>query len=399
MNHKNTNLRPIDKKIKKIMLPEKFQSIIEKAPGTKRQYLGQPDMIVLDDMETLITVYPVGHGKGELVMQVSKDAGETWEEKLDIPTSWQESWETPVIYKLDFKEGSQKLMLISARPNWHGNHQGGWDVSISDDSGETWTEWETMHQKLPNGQENWSIVAMSSLIRLKDEKDEWADRWLGVYHDADFVNYKTYLTFDEEGNQQWTAPEPYLSEYRIIERQTRLCEVWLFRSPDGKTMTALGRTNSHEHGSLIYHSHDEGNTWSEPTILPYSLFGERHKAAYVPGTDKLVITFRAIEPLVDNKNEFVDWKASDWSMWVGTYEDLIHNRPGEVLITLGKDYTQGGKGGDTGYAGLVTLPDGTIVTNSYGHFDREFSENWEGPTVEDLAYIMQAKFKLSDLDL
>lgn len=392
-------LTRVDKEVKEIELPEMYQSVVEKAPHTERQYLGQPDMVVLDDDQTLITVYPVGHGKGKLVMQVSKDAGESWSEKEDLPKSWQESWETPVIYKLDFKNGDQKLIVISARPNWHGNPNGGWDASISVDEGISWTEWETYHQKLPNGQENWSIVAMSSLIRLKDENGEWEDRWLGIYHDSDFVNYKTYLTFDEEGNQEWTAPEPYLEDYRITERLTRLCEVCLFRSPDGETITALGRTNSHEHGSLIYHSHDEGETWTKPEILPYSLFGERHKAVYVPGTDKLAVTFRAIEPLENDKGEVVDWRASDWSMWVGTYEDLLHGEPGEALIVLAKDYTRFGKGGDTGYAGLVALADGTLVTDSYGHFDKEFSENWDGTTTDDLAYIMQAKFKLSDLGL
>lgn len=42
-----------------------------------RRYLGQPDMVMLDDNRTLITVYPVGHGHGKLVMKVSEDAGET----------------------------------------------------------------------------------------------------------------------------------------------------------------------------------------------------------------------------------------------------------------------------------------------------------------------------------
>lgn len=393
------SLEIVSKEVKEINLPEMYQSVIEKAPGTERQYLGQPDMIVLDDEETLITVYPVGHGKGPLVMQVSEDAGETWIEKTDIPESWSESYETPVIYKLDLKDGRQKLMVISGRPAWHGNKKGGWDTSISDDQGKTWTEWENHHAKLPDGQENWSTVAMASLIRLKDAEGEWDDRWLGVYHNADFVNYKSILSFDENGQEQWTTPEPYLFEYRLVEKLTRLCEVHLFRSPDGETITALGRTNSHEHASVIFHSHDEGDTWTKPAFLPYSLFGERHKSAYVPGTDKLVITFRAINPYMNENGDVVNWRAGDWSMWVGRYEDLLDKRPGEALIVLAKDYTQGGKGGDTGYAGLVTLSDGTIVTNSYGHFDEEFSSQWNGPSVKDLAYIMQAKFKLSDLGL
>ena len=30
---------------------------------------------------------------------------------------------------------------------------------------------------------------------------------MGVYHDVKlYVNYKTYLTFDESGNEQWSDP-------------------------------------------------------------------------------------------------------------------------------------------------------------------------------------------------
>lgn len=121
-------------------LPTKHLSVIEKSPGTDRQYLGQPDMVMLDDVETLITVYPIGHGAGPIVMQVSKDAGETWHEKTDTPKSWKESSETPTIYKLNFRSGQTKLLLISGSPNWKGNKKGGWQTSISDDHGVTWSE-------------------------------------------------------------------------------------------------------------------------------------------------------------------------------------------------------------------------------------------------------------------
>ncbi len=61
-------------------LPEEFLSDIEKDENDEkgRHYLGQPDMVMLNDERTLITVYPVGHGVGPIVMQVSEDAGETW---------------------------------------------------------------------------------------------------------------------------------------------------------------------------------------------------------------------------------------------------------------------------------------------------------------------------------
>lgn len=33
------------------------------------------------------------------------------------------------------------------------------------------------------------------------------------------------------------------------------------------------------------------------------------------------------------------------------------------------------KSGDTGYAGILVLDDGTFIMDSYGHFDEEFSKN------------------------
>lgn len=54
----------LQNRVPQYRLPEKHLSVIEKAPGTDRQYLGQPDMVMLDDEETLLTVYPIGHGAG-----------------------------------------------------------------------------------------------------------------------------------------------------------------------------------------------------------------------------------------------------------------------------------------------------------------------------------------------
>ena len=96
-------------------LPEEFLSDIEKDENDEkgRHYLGQPDMVMLNDERTLITVYPVGHGVGPIVMQVSEDAGETWKEKTDIPSSWSMSYETPTLYKLNMTNGKEKLILTS----------------------------------------------------------------------------------------------------------------------------------------------------------------------------------------------------------------------------------------------------------------------------------------------
>lgn len=373
---------------------------IDKDEGGERQYLGQPDMIMLDDNQTLITAYPVGHGCGPIVMKVSRDAGKTWEEKTDLPESWEGSLETPTLYKLNMTDGTTKLMLITGRPNWNGNLTGGWSTSVSEDNGETWTEYETFHQTL-NGQKNWTIVAMASLIQLKDENGNAIDKWMGVYHNYNYVNYKTYLTFDEQGNQHWSEPEPLLEKYRGIESTYQMCEIGMFRSPDGKRIVGLARSQSHNNPATLIYSDDEGDTWSKPMDLPGSLAGERHKAAYDPVSGRMLITFREICYDQNGNNQFdgySDWMAGDWVAWVGTYDDLINQREGQYRILIAEDWANNAKSGDTGYAGVTVQPDGTFILDSYGHWDKEFSQSWGGGVTTDLCYIRQAKFRLADID-
>lgn len=390
--------------IPQYVLPEKNLSDIDKPTDKNNQYLGQPDMIVLKDNQTLITAYPQGHGCGPLIMKVSTDAGNTWTKKTDIPSGWKNSLETPTMYRLDMTDGSEKLVLITGRPKWHNNTVGGWDMSVSDDSGKTWTEPITYQQKRSNGkggeEENFSTVAMASLVQMKDKNGEFIDKWMGVYHDSSFVNYKSYLTFEEDGTPNWTKPEPYLSDYRSIEAAAQICEVGMFRSPDGKRIMALARSQSHKHKSLMFYSDDEGETWSKPEELQGALQGERHKAVYDPISGRLLITFREI--ILDyNQNGIIennDWMAGDWIAWVGTYEDLLEQNEGQYRILLDEDWAKSAKSGDTGYTGLVVLPDGTFVMDSYGHWDKEYSENWTGGVTTDLCYIRQAKFTLGEMD-
>ena len=383
------------------VMPEKYLSTIERAPGTDRQYLGQPDMIQTETGR-LITAYPIGHGKGPLVMRISEDGGVTWTEKTDIPASWAGSQETPTLYTVTVN-GNERLLLITACPGWgtdSAGNQTGFNVSYSDDNGETWTEYEHFWSNFSNGSVNKVIVAMASLVQLKDENGNYIEKWMGVYHNYDMVNYKTYLTFNADGSMNWTEPVPYLSEYRSIESSHQICEVGMFRSPDGSRIVGLARSQSHMHLSTMFYSDDEGETWSEPVELPGSLAGERHKAKYDPESGKLVITFREIQYDRDNDGliESGDWYCGDWGLWVGTYEDLMNLNDGEYCVTIDEDFTQNTYSGDTGYAGFVILPDGTFVMNSYGHWDEDFSRSWTGGVTTDLCYIRQARFKLAELE-
>lgn len=384
-------------------LPANRVTDIERSPGGDRQYLGQPDM-VRTSTGRLITAYPKGHGKGPIIMKISDDNGETWTEKNNTPSSWIGSQETPTLYVLPLENGKERIMLITACPGWGTDSNGnktGWNTSYSDDNGETWTEYKHWYSNHENGKENNVIVGMASLVQLKDESGNYIQKWMGVYHDYDYVNYRTYLTFNENGEEQWSEPEPYLSDYRNIESTYKMCEIGMFRSPDGKRIVGLARSQSHNNPATMIYSDDEGKTWSKPMDLPGSLAGERHKAAYDPISGRLVISFREIQYDLNGNNTFdgdADWTAGEWVAWVGTYEDLMEQRDGQYRIEISKDYSKSAKSGDTGYAGIVVLDDGTFIMDSYGHWDEEFSNSWTGGVTTDLCYIKQAKFKLSEID-
>ena len=395
-NEKKVNIQNV---LPRYSLPSKYLSTIEKSPNTERQYLGQPDMI-RTKTGRLITVYPIGHGKGPLVMKISEDNGDTWVEKKDIPESWARSQETPTMYVLHLESGQERLLLITGCPGW-GDGTTGWNTSYSDDNGETWTEYAHWYTTLSDGSTNNVVVAMSSLVQLKDKNGKFLPKWMGTYQNYEFINLKTYLTFDENGNEQWSEPVPLLSQYREIEKERQMCEIGMFRSPDGKRIVALVRSQSHQHLSTMIYSDDEGETWSKPVELTGSLAGERHKAFYDPISGKLLVVFREIKYDI-NKDGIItsgDWMCGDWGMWVGTYEQLMNLEDGEYSVTLAKDWTQSTYSGDTGYSGVVVLEDGTIILDSYGHWDKEFSEQHGfGNVTTDLCYIKQAKFKLADLE-
>ena len=84
--------------------------------------------------------------------------------------------------------------------------------------------------------------------------------------------------------------------------------------------------------------------------------------------------------------------------WVGTYDQLINQEDGEYRILLAEDWTSNAKSGDTGYAGVAVLDDGTFIMDTYGHWDKEFSQNWPGGVTTDRCYIKQAKFKLGEVE-
>lgn len=347
-----------------------------------RDYMAHPDSVLLKD-GNILTVYPAGHGKGAVLNKISTDGGMSWGSKVEnTPASWVNSLETPTVYRLEFSDGTpDKLILISANPKWPNmKTPGGFECSISCDEGKTWSEFQRFYG-LDGENGVTPIVAMASLTRLK-ENGEFVDKWMGFFHDSDFYNYKTILSFDKEGNMQWSTPEKYLAPHRETEKSAQMCEIEVIRSDMGKgdELCLIARSQSKKINSMVSFSSDEGKTWSAPTQAPAALNGERHKADYTPD-GRLFITFRSIErgdKAKANAKDATDgnrgWISEGLVAWVGTYEDLKNGTEGQYRIKIAHIYDERQTepeyyaNADTGYCGNVVLADGTVVTCSYGKY-------------------------------
>ncbi len=409
------NIPQVDLSVKLQNTPEELEylfenTIIDDSTG----YLGHPDSVLLNNGD-ILTFYPKGHGKGAVLSKISDDGGVSYNKEIENPpVSWEKSLETPTVYRLVFTNGEEKLILISANSKWPGmSTPGGFNSSISLDEGKTWTEFKRFWDN-DSEMPTIPIVAMASLTRLK-ENGEFVDKWMGIFHDHRFINYKTILTFDENGDYTWSKPEPYLSEYRDIETYAGVCEVECIRSEGGKgdELCLIARCNKKTCTSLIIFSNDEGETWSRPQEAPFALNGERHKAEYTDD-GRLFITFRSIErdrKRVKKMRKLggeLKWYSEGWVAWVGTYDDLKNGTEGQYRIKIAHTYLDHQNepsivaNADTGYCGNVVLKDGTIVTSSYGIFSPEEKEsgkyNTDKGKQKRKTFIVSKRIKLSDVE-
>lgn len=370
-------------------------------------YMAHPDSVLRKNGD-ILTLYPAGHGKGAVLNRVSADGGITWSSTIEnTPKSWENSLETPTVYRLQFTDGKtgDKLIMISGNPKWPRTcTPGGFNCSVSTDEGQTWSEFELFYSKKDKNTVI-PIVAMASLTQLK-ENGKFVDKWMGLFHDKYFHNYKSILSFDENGRMHWSKPEKYFKDYRLAEYKAQMCEVEVIRSNQGHgdELCLIARSNSKKENGLISFSQDEGKTWSEPKHLPAALNGERYKAKYTKD-GRLFITFRSVErgqvaASHATKSDTNGWLSEGWVAWVGTYDDLKNGTEGQYRIKLAHTYLDGqsepqySANADTGYCGNVVLNDGTIVTSSYGKFS---------PTAlcadgSLKTYIVSKRIRLEDTD-
>ena len=318
------------------------QVVVDREAG---QYLGHPTTCLLEDGHTILCVYPKGHGKGAIVFKRSSDGGKTWSERLPTPQNWTTSKETPTLHRVTDAKGIRRVIM------WSGLYPA--RLAVSEDDGKRWSDLQ------PAGE--WGgIVVMGFVEPLRKQPGSY----LAMFHDdGRFFTAKSqrtevmtlYRTFSHDGGLTWSFPEPV---YASSERH--LCEPGCIRSPDGQTLAVLLRENRRREHSQIIFSHDEGQTWSEPVPLPLSLTGDRHTGTWLPD-GRLFISFRCIAPTTARAGRPFE---GDWVGWIGSWEDLLHRRPGEYLVRL-KDNTHDY---DTAYPGVECLSDGTIVTTTYGHW-------------------------------
>lgn len=323
------------------------------------QYLGHPTTCLLDDGKTMLCVYPKGHGRGGIVYKRSLDGGKTWSKRLPTPKSWETSKEVPTLHRVVDAKGKKRIIM------WSGLFPA--RLAITEDDGLTWSELS------PVG--DWGgIVVMGYVAPVGTSPGNY----MAMFHDdgrffranGKRVDTMTlYQTFSHDGGLTWSQPQTIFASSEV-----HLCEPGMVRSPDGKQMAVLLRENARRKNSHVIFSNDEAKTWSTPRELPASLTGDRHTGVYAPD-GRLFISFR------DTTHESPS--KGDWVAWVGTYEDILNNREGQYRVRL-MDNT---KGADCAYPGVEILPDGTIVTTTYGHW-----------TEGEAPYIVSVRLKLSELD-
>lgn len=337
------------------------QVVVDREPG---QYLGHPTTCLLEDGSTMLCVYPKGHGRGEIVYKRSVDGGLTWSDRLPTPESWSTSREVPTIHRVIGPDGKRRLIM------WSGLYPA--RLAVSEDDGASWSE-------LRKAGDWGGIVVMGFVEPLNTAPGHY----LAMFHDDgrffDGSNKRTpefrlFQTRSADGGLTWSFPEVVFESAEV-----NLCEPGCIRSPDGKTMAVLLRENRRGRNSHIIFSDDEGKTWSQPREVPLVLTGDRHTGKYLQD-GRLFISFRCISPTQSRQDR--PWEG-DWVAWVGSWDDLVNGGIGQYMVRL-KDNQ---KSYDTSYPGVELLPDGTIVTTTYGHW-----------VADEQPWVLSVRLKPEELD-
>ncbi|MEG1573653.1 MAG: sialidase family protein [Bacteroidales bacterium] len=314
-------------------------------------YNGHPTTVMLNDNKTIICVWSDGHGGRAAYMAKSVNGGNSWKRSTVNP-DWQEMRNCPSIYKLEDKNGKERLFVFCGEPEMA--------QTCSEDGGESWSQVISLHKPC--------VMAFASIIKLKNGD------YLGMYHrgynDQDRPPLTLWQSISHDGGLTW---EESVNSASIEGRSP--CEPCMFRSPDGNRIVCVVRDNSRKGNSLMMFSDDEGTTWSDLKDTPWGITGDRHIIKYAPD-GRLVAVFRDMAENSPTKGHFV--------AWIGNYKDILESTSGQYKIKL----LHSNAGSDCGYPGLEILPDGTIIAITYIKIK---------PGKEQHS-IVQTRFKLSQTD-
>ncbi len=340
-----------------------LQVLVDREKG---QYLGHPTTVLLEDGKTILCVYPKGHGKGAILFKKSNDGGLTWSNRIPVPENWATSKETPTLYRFLEPDGKKRLVMFSGLYPVR--------MASSEDDGKNWTPLEKVG-------DFGGIVALGSVV----SKKTGTGHYLAWFHDDGRyftekpapkkpVEFTLYQIETKDGGKTWSPP--------LIIHQSQavhLCEPGALRSPDGKTIALLLRENRRQQNAHVIFSHDEGKSWTKAFELCGALTGDRHTAVRLPD-GRYFVSFRDMALAGPTRG--------DWVAWVGTWDDILgmsngEPRQGSYRLRLKKNH----KGTDCAYPGVELLPDGTIVTTTYGHW-----------TPNEMPWILTVRLKVSEMD-
>ncbi|HOG49284.1 MAG TPA: exo-alpha-sialidase [Lentisphaeria bacterium] len=370
------------------------QTIVDREPGV---YLGHPTTVLLDDQKTIVTVYPKNHGFGQIVLKKSTDGGLTWSERLPVPESWSTSLETPILYKVYDKAGKRRLIMFSSLYPIR--------MSVSEDDGDTWSElapigdyggivamgdiantapgeyfalfhddgrfFRPSHKRrtivyqsgdgadrrtrvqtqyTPDNGQTWGPAEDRRLQPGDRERRDWKPIYT-AYSGETETNFHLYQVWSRDGGLTWSSTPRSICTHSVAN----LCEPAIVKSPDGHELAVLMRENARKMNSMVIYSTDQGQTWTEPVEMQGALTGDRHCARYLKD-GRLFISFR--DTCLESPTR------GDWCAWLGTYEDIKNGHEGQYRIRIMKNH----RGMDCAYPGVEVLPDGTVVTITYGHW-------------------------------
>lgn len=334
------------------------------AAGTETIYQGHCDTVLLPDGKTMFTAWCLGHAQWIGPIAKSTDTGLSWSERLDVPSNWNETSNTPALHRLEAPNGKARLFCFADGLDWSRKGKPPYPMhqSFSEDDGATWTPMTT------NGVQG--EVPPKTILSFNEGRKliMWSD-------------LPGYVVQSEslDGGLSWSTSRRIL---RVPDRWAQPCVV---RSPDGKTLLMLLRENSHKNQSLYSVSRDEANSWSAPRELPAELTGDRHVAKFAPD-GRLVVAFRDVTATSPTYGHYV--------AWAGHFEDIVEGRSGDYRIklfhnTMRSEADQPGKGNtDCGYSDLEVLPDGTLIATTYLKYA-------DGPEKHS---VMNTRFTLAETD-